>query len=251
MILTICREELLYITKKCNKCFLIKPMDQFKGKKGYINRCIKCRNKDLCIHDKVRATCRKCGGKSICIHDKYKSGCRKCGGSQICIHDKYKSTCRECGGKSICIHDKVRATCRKCGGSIFCVHDKRKSQCKECRGSQICLHEKRKNNCKDCNPVGHIKEIIKNRIRHENIKIKTKDLEKWIGCSFQKYIYHITSQLKDGMNWENYGQWEIDHIIPINYNNPTEEEKNQRFHYTNCQPLWKRDNISKSNRLIK
>ena len=44
--------------------------------------------------------------------------------------------------------------------------------------------------------------------------------------------------------------WDIDHIVPLKYENPTLEEIIERLHYTNTQPLWKRDNIVKGNRYI-
>lgn len=53
------------------------------------------------------------------------------------------------------------------------------------------------------------------------------------------------------MTWENYGKiWHIDHIVPINYKNPTLDEVIKRLHYLNTQPLWASENISKGNRYI-
>ena len=56
------------------------------------------------------------------------------------------------------------------------------------------------------------------------------------------------------MSWDNYGDWEIDHIIPVNYshkhNNPTLSVIQSRLHYTNTQPLWKSENMAKGNRYI-
>jgi hypothetical protein len=52
------------------------------------------------------------------------------------------------------------------------------------------------------------------------------------------------------MNWDNYGEWHIDHIIPLSSAN-TEEEIYKLCHYTNLQPLWAEDNIKKSNKIIK
>ena len=46
------------------------------------------------------------------------------------------------------------------------------------------------------------------------------------------------------------GKWEIDHKIPVCYDNPTLEEKIKRLHYTNLQPLSKEENRSKSNKYI-
>lgn len=56
------------------------------------------------------------------------------------------------------------------------------------------------------------------------------------------------------MSWENYGQWHIDHIIPIKYkeNNkePILDDIIKRLHYTNLQPMWAKENLSKGNKFI-
>lgn len=51
------------------------------------------------------------------------------------------------------------------------------------------------------------------------------------------------------MNWENYGEWHLDHIIPISYAK-TIEDIYKLNHYTNLQPLWASENLSKGNRYI-
>jgi len=56
------------------------------------------------------------------------------------------------------------------------------------------------------------------------------------------------------MTWDNYGEWHIDHIKPIQFKEngvaPTMEEVIKRLHYTNLQPLWALDNITKGNRWV-
>ena len=51
------------------------------------------------------------------------------------------------------------------------------------------------------------------------------------------------------MSWDNYGDWHIDHIIPLS-SAKTEEEIYKLAHYTNLQPLWAEDNIKKSNKIL-
>jgi len=49
------------------------------------------------------------------------------------------------------------------------------------------------------------------------------------------------------ISWENQGEWHIDHIRPCaSFNLDLEEERHKCFHYTNLQPMWCPDNISKS-----
>ena len=52
------------------------------------------------------------------------------------------------------------------------------------------------------------------------------------------------------MNWENYGVWHIDHIIPcarFDLSDPGQQKI--CFHYTNLQPMWGEDNLKKGARL--
>ena len=60
---------------------------------------------------------------------------------------------------------------------------------------------------------------------------------------------HIESQFSEGMTWDNYGEWVFDHKIPISICK-TDEEVIKLNHYTNFQPLWLKDNISKSDKIL-
>lgn len=74
-----------------------------------------------------------------------------------------------------------------------------------------------------------------------------------IGCTIPFLIKHLESKFLDGMNWDNYGfrGWHVDHKIPCSaFNLANEDEQKKCFHYTNLQPLWWRDNISKSNKML-
>ena len=71
---------------------------------------------------------------------------------------------------------------------------------------------------------------------------------KWVGCSPEQLKAHIESLFLEGMSWDNYGKygWHVDHIRPVSSFKP--EEWEQINHYTNLQPLWWQDNLSKSNK---
>lgn len=77
---------------------------------------------------------------------------------------------------------------------------------------------------------------------------KTTDL---IGCDISTLKTHLECLFKDGMTWDNYGKWHIDHIIPCSsFDLSIEEEQRRCFHYTNLQPLWAIDNIKKGTKQL-
>ena len=73
---------------------------------------------------------------------------------------------------------------------------------------------------------------------------KTKSTKDLLGCEFDLAKIHIENKFTKGMNWENYGKWHIDHIIPL-CSAENESELKKLCHYTNLQPLWAEDNLSK------
>lgn len=69
---------------------------------------------------------------------------------------------------------------------------------------------------------------------------------KLVGCSLEFLKAHLEGQFKPGMSWENRSEWHIDHVKPLaSYNLFDESEQVKAFHWTNLQPLWKLDNLSK------
>jgi hypothetical protein len=81
-----------------------------------------------------------------------------------------------------------------------------------------------------------------------NLKKESKT-EQILGCTINEFINHIESQLKEGMTIENHGDWHLDHIIPL-AKAKTEEEVIKLNHYTNFQPLWAAENLSKGSKII-
>ena len=51
------------------------------------------------------------------------------------------------------------------------------------------------------------------------------------------------------MSWNNYGKWQLDHKVPISIAN-NKEEFYKLNHYINFRPMWKIDNIKKSNKIL-
>jgi hypothetical protein len=79
--------------------------------------------------------------------------------------------------------------------------------------------------------------------------IKGGGTEKLLGCDWETAMKHIESQFESWMNWDNHGEWHIDHIIPLS-SAKTKEEMIKLCHYTNLQPLLAEENISKGDKIL-
>ena len=65
---------------------------------------------------------------------------------------------------------------------------------------------------------------------------------------------HLEAQFVDGMSWDNYGEWHVDHIIPKSFFQfafPDDVEFRMCWRFENLRPLWARDNQIKGNKLVK
>jgi hypothetical protein len=103
-------------------------------------------------------------------------------------------------------------------------------------------------------PIFKIAVNMRSRLRifmKKNSEIKkTNKTFEYVGCSPEQLKEHIEKQFVNGMNWENYSLhgWHIDHIIPLS-SAKTDEDVYKLCHYTNLQPLWAKDNISKGSKI--
>ena len=78
--------------------------------------------------------------------------------------------------------------------------------------------------------------------------------ESLVGYTIDDLRLHLESQFTNGMTWENYGEWHIDHIRPIsdfNFTTPDDPEFKVCWSLWNLQPLWASDNIRKHNKCEK
>jgi hypothetical protein len=128
--------------------------------------------------------------------------------------------------------------------------------------------EKAKDYNKEYNSIPENKEKIRvrDRERYKNnihnklgkiIRIYIRRIlknEKWcikyLGYDIAELKIHIESLWEPWMSWDNYGEWEIDHIIPIDYylkNNILDPKIINRL--DNLQPLLKSHNRSKGKKL--
>jgi len=86
-------------------------------------------------------------------------------------------------------------------------------------------------------------------LKKRNIKRKWTHRE-LLGCSPDILENHIKSKLQTNMTFDNYGLWEIDHIVPISTIDFKDDKQIlECFNFKNLQPLWKDINLQKSNKI--
>lgn len=77
--------------------------------------------------------------------------------------------------------------------------------------------------------------------------VKPAKTEEILGCSIDEFRRYIEDKFTLGMDWDNQGQWHLDHIEPISWAK-NEEEIIRLNHYTNFKPMWGIENIKKGNK---
>lgn len=100
-------------------------------------------------------------------------------------------------------------------------------------------------------PIFRLVKLCRNRVRLAlkgyNKPERTFSL---IGCTPDFLKAHLSKQFLEGMSWDNFGEWHIDHIKPCSLFDLTVLEQRQKcFHYSNLQPLWALDNLKKGDKV--
>ena len=69
----------------------------------------------------------------------------------------------------------------------------------------------------------------------------------------EQLIVHLEKQFTEGITWENYGEWHVDHKQPISSFNIQEmgdSEFMKCWSLENLQPMWGEENIRKSHKIF-
>ena len=194
---------------------------------------------------------------------KYQAICKKCFNKKDAIRrstDEYKKSKKEYG------HEYNKNNKEKISNQKKEYHIKNKD---------IILEKKKKYRSKPENKERaklYIKDYMKNnREKYYEYRRKNPHIIAWrnilyrtlryfgkekenhtvdiLGYSAVQLKHRIESQFKEGMDWTNYGKWDIDHIRPLTSfdKNANPSEVNA---LSNLQPLWEEENIAKYNHLI-
>lgn len=274
----------MYSTKKCSRCGETKCLEFFHNDSskilGKCNHCKECRkitpklteNGVLFTLGKKRCTiCKEI--KVVTCFGKYKNSklgikyhCKTCDKLQRekIVVEKQEVEEKICSGCNTLLSrnqfnkdkykkDGLSCKCKQCI-KIRKTEYYNKNK-KQIRASNYSYHKHKT----IVDPTYKIKRGTSHLIR-ESFKracngafVKNSRALKILDCTMQEFIKHLESLFTEGMTLSNHGNckdcWQIDHKIPISFAK-TEEEIIELNHYTNLQPLWRDDNLSKSNKLI-
>lgn len=87
--------------------------------------------------------------------------------------------------------------------------------------------------------------------------LKEKNINKYGGTfdilpyTLEELMKYLESKFKEGMTWDNYGEWHIDHIKPISsfiFESSEDDEFKKCWSLENLQPMWGIENIKKGNK---
>ena len=102
-------------------------------------------------------------------------------------------------------------------------------------------------------PQRRLRTYFTSAICH-SLKGRTKGGRSWeaiLGYSADELRDHLERQFTRGMSWDNYGDWHVDHIVPVvsfNFESADDPEFRLCWALTNLRPLWAADNLSKNDR---
>ena len=101
-------------------------------------------------------------------------------------------------------------------------------------------------------PKTRVHTNISSQIRHslKNGK-KGQHWETLVGFTVDELMKHLEALFEEGMTWDNYGKWYIDHRTPkswFNFETTGDLEFKKCWDLENLKPMWGGENIAKGNR---
>jgi len=253
-------------TKVCSKCKVEKPISEFNlakhGQYGVRTICKEC-----------RAYCRKNGlSENIERHivaDGFKV-CSKCKQEKPINHfnnrkrtkDGLEYQCKDCFNKGqkeyLLLHKDVKFACDKRYRETHrelrkTTHKKWRDNTGYTRSDKFKQYgvNRRKEDV-NYKLACFLRSRIGGGLKSQSAK-KLFQTDELLGCSYDFLRRWLESQFTEGMLWNNwnYWGWHIDHIKPLaSFDLKDPVQQKEASHYTNLQPLWAKENMSKGSKIV-
>lgn len=249
------------LTKICNKCNKDLSIDEYEPRKaskdGRRSICRDCRftqryGKERYLHKRWRTTegtkekkCSVCDKWQVIDGNYSPSKTGKFGVSSICKPCQVIKTL-ESKAKSDPNGNKQRKAMQNYRAND---PDKYNGHAVEYRNrNKERISERRKERTR-ADPMYHLTNTMRGLISY-SLKGRKRDgrLVRLLKYSIKDLKSHLENQFRDGMSWDNYGKWHVDHIRPIssfNYKSMNDDEFHECWALSNLQPLWAQENQRK------
>lgn len=228
--------------RRCRKCGVDKPTDQF-----HIHK--KCR-------DGLNPTCKDC--RRILAHERYVL-------NRETILKKYKEYYQENIESVRKRHTDYREINKERLNRIAMEHyyanwdverQRRDEWTRRNWDKRLAYHRKWKAERRARDYSYKVHSNVSRRLRDSltNGGVKSgKAWERLLGYTTADLMSHLESRFTDGMSWDNYGEWHIDHICPIKHFKVKSDDNKtllECWKLNNLQPLWAKDNITKKDKYL-
>jgi hypothetical protein len=100
--------------------------------------------------------------------------------------------------------------------------------------------------------ISNFKSAMSTVLKESNVE-KNRHYFDILQYTPEELIIHLELQFKDTMSWDNYGEWHVDHKLPItsfNIEEMGDKEFMKCWELENLQPMWGEENIRKSNKIL-
>ena len=263
------RAPMSILSINCADCGVV--VETRSRKRMYCDGCIRAR--DLLRGAEYRSgkkrpprtyKCERCGAGGECSsrgRSKYCESCRvdvkREQGAATDAKRRQRTiiglpyACEMCGDEFIRNHS-TQVNCPPCNKKVIAARSRKWAA--ENR-NKVLATAKAHNDKLRSTPKGHLEFTMRSAVRRAiggNIKAgkRTFDL---LGYTVDDLKYHLEAQFSVGMSWENYGEWHIDHRLPLasfNYETPDCPDFKRAWSLPNLQPLWAKENMSKGAKVL-
>jgi ATP-dependent Lon protease len=100
--------------------------------------------------------------------------------------------------------------------------------------------------------ISNFRTAIYQVLKENNVE-KNKHYFDILKYTPEELISHLEKQFTDSMTWENYGEWHVDHRMPIssfNFESVDDDSFIKCWSLENLQPMWGKENIIKGSKIV-
>lgn len=256
-------------TKKCIRCNKEKDISSFKGvgmREKIVGKCQECRDK-LFEYRERKGLYKGTGAKHIQHVEKDGVMCKKCSRCKKLLElSKFSKQSHKSDGLTnsciLCLKQTrdslpdVKKEENRLKGRAYYLANREDILAVNRKWREANKDRIRKANklYLENNPNQKLAQRLRTRLYlavKRQTATKTRSTLDFLGCTLEFFQTYMEEKFDEDMTWDNYGKfgWHIDHIKPCAAFDLTDPKQQlECFHYTNMQPLWAFDNLSKGDK---